>query len=82
MAKPEEFTIHIEPDGRIILEAEGLREESYRRIIAFLEETVGPVQQLEVAGDPPTTHIHPATGARSGRKGPARVETRRGDPEP
>lgn len=58
-ARPEEFTIHIEPDGRIILDGQGMRETNFRRIIELLEETVGPVQQLEVSpSDPPERLVH------------------------
>lgn len=54
MKKPDEFTVRIEPDGRILFETEGLEETSYRRIVEYLEETVGPVRTLEVEpGDPP-----------------------------
>jgi hypothetical protein len=60
VATPEEFIVRIEPDGRIVLDGAGLHEESYRRIVALLEETVGPVRQIELApGDPPTRHLHP-----------------------
>ena len=69
VAKPEEFTVRIEPDGRIILEVEGLEETSYRRILELLEETVGPVRQIEAAGgEPPTRHIHPAAGKTKRRR--------------
>jgi len=62
VAKPEEFIVHIEPDGRIVLDGAGLHEESYRRIVALLEETVGPVREIELApNDPPTRHLHPFT---------------------
>jgi hypothetical protein len=44
--QPEEFKIHIEPDGRIIIEGAGLEGASYRRILDFLAETVGPVRDI------------------------------------
>lgn len=60
MAKPEEFKIRIEPDGRIILNIDGMEESSYRRILELLEETVGPVSEVNIEpGDPPSRHIHP-----------------------
>ena len=55
MAHPEEFTITIEPDGRIILDGQGMHETSYRRILELLEATVGPVT-LEEAPAPPTVN--------------------------
>ena len=59
MAQPEEFTIHIEPDGRIVLEGEGLSETSYRKIIELLEETIGPVREIQLSPqDPPRRHYH------------------------
>ena len=62
VVKPEEFTIRIEPDGRVILQADGLQETSYRRILELLEETVGPVREIEAApGDPPALLLRPAT---------------------
>ena len=61
MAKPEEFRIQIEPDGRVVLDGRGMELTSYRRIVELLEETVGPVQELDRApDDPPQRHIHPA----------------------
>jgi hypothetical protein len=59
MSQPEEFTIHIEPDGRIILDGAGMHETSYRRILELLEETVGPVRHLDASEEPPSTHVHP-----------------------
>lgn len=60
VARPQEFSITIRPDGKIILDMNGVRETSYRRIIEFLEETVGPVSELEVTpSDPPERHICP-----------------------
>lgn len=51
MAKPEEFIVTIGPDGRIILDFRGMTEESYRRIVETLQETVGPVERIEVQAD-------------------------------
>lgn len=62
MAKPEEFTIHIEPDGRILVEGRTLQEMPYRRLAEWLEETVGPVHHIDFeAGDPPRAHVRPAS---------------------
>ena len=58
MSRPEEFTIRIEPDGRIVLDAGELQESSYRRILELLAETVGPVQPLDAEqADPPRRFI-------------------------
>lgn len=58
MAKPEEFVVQIEPDGKIVLEMNGVREESMQRIMQLLQETVGPTQELEQApGDPPQRRL-------------------------
>ena len=58
MAKPEEFTIHIEPDGRIILNEETMRTVSMKELLQLLEETVGPSHVIELAPeDPPTRHL-------------------------
>ena len=60
MATPEEFTIRIEPDGRIILDGKGMHETSYQRIVELLGEAVGPIHQLDVKpGDPPGRYLHP-----------------------
>jgi hypothetical protein len=60
VAKPKEFTIVIEPDGRIILDVGGMQETSYKRILEYLEETVGPVRLVEVSpSDPPQRHLQP-----------------------
>jgi hypothetical protein len=62
VVKPEEFTIRIEPDGRVIFQGEGLQETSYSRILELLQETVGPVREIEAApGDPPTRILRPGT---------------------
>jgi hypothetical protein len=54
MSRPEEFTIQIEPDGRVIFKSGELEESSYRRILELLEETVGPAQAVEAGqADPP-----------------------------
>jgi hypothetical protein len=58
VAKPKEFTIVIEPDGRIILDVGGMQETSYKRILEYLEETVGPVRLVDVSpSDPPQRHL-------------------------
>jgi hypothetical protein len=60
VARPQEFSIIIRPDGKIILDMNGVRETSYLRILEFLEETVGPVRELEVTpSDPPERHLRP-----------------------
>lgn len=60
MAKPQEFTITIDKDGQIILDMNGVREKSFKRILELLEETVGPVRVVEVTpGDPPQRRLHP-----------------------
>lgn len=46
MSRPEEFTIHIEPDGRIVFDSGGMTETSYKRILELLADTVGPVQPI------------------------------------
>lgn len=56
MARPEEFKITIDKDGRIHLDFRGMEESSYRRILEALQEAVGPVEaagtQFDEA-DPP-----------------------------
>jgi hypothetical protein len=75
MAQPEEFKIRIEPDGRIVLDAPGMHETSYRRIIEFLEATVGPAHQVEAAPlDPPSRHLHSAARADETEAESARQE--------
>jgi len=60
VVKPEEFRIQIEPDGRVVLDGRGMELTSYRRIAELLEETLGPVQELERApNDPPRRYIRP-----------------------
>ena len=77
MAKPEEFTIRIEPDGRIVLERGDVQETAWRRIVQLLEETVGPGREIEVAPeDPPTRHLHAETGRDAERE--RRVDLNRG----
>ena len=78
MAEPEEFTIHIEPDGRIVLDGAGMHETSFRRIIQLLEETVGPVRQLDVSTDPPGMHLNPTRSSRSKQDDKKDLEIRRG----
>lgn len=53
MAKPEEFEVIIDKDGRIRLDMRGMSAESYRRIVEVLNETVGPVQEVESEEDDP-----------------------------
>lgn len=61
MVKPRDFSITIMPDGKIVLELDGQKETDYRRILEFLQETVGPVQALELApADPPERRLRPA----------------------
>lgn len=62
MTRPQEFTVHIEPDGRIVLNLDGLEETSYRRILDLLAETVGPVQEVGLSPeDPPRRFLHSAS---------------------
>lgn len=59
MAKPRDFSITIRPDGQIVLEVDGQQETAYKRILEFLEETVGPAQALELApADPPERRLN------------------------
>lgn len=55
MAEIEEFEVTIDRDGRIRLDFRGMSESSYRRIVEVLQETVGPVERLdlEAGGDEP-----------------------------
>lgn len=58
MADAEEFKITIDRDGRIKMDFRGMNEESYRRIVQMLEETVGTVKPLEVeAGEEPPPRL-------------------------
>ena len=61
MAQPEEFKIHIEPDGRVIFESgTGMQETSWRRVIELIEETVGPVVEVKTdPSDPPRIYLAP-----------------------
>lgn len=43
MSGPEEFTLTIMPDGRILFQGAGVEETDYKRILEFLEEMIGPV---------------------------------------
>lgn len=59
MASPQEFTVTILPDGRIVLDMNGIQETSYRRILEMLQETVGPAHLVEMLpGDPPQPHLN------------------------
>jgi len=59
-AQPEEWTFHIEPDGRIVMDGVDLDNASLRRLIEHLEETVGPVREVAAQeGDPPRRFITP-----------------------
>jgi hypothetical protein len=76
MSRPEEFTIHIEADGRIILDGRGMEETSYRRILELLRETIGPARPLALdRSDPPGRHLarlrekRGRSGRRLGRQG-------------
>ena len=63
MARPEEFEITIDADGRIVLNFNGMTETSYRRIVEVLRETVGPIESLELEaeeGDPPQVNLRKA----------------------
>ena len=51
MSTPEEFEVVIGKDGRIRLDFRGMNEESYRRIVQVLEETVGPAEALEAEAE-------------------------------
>jgi hypothetical protein len=58
MSRPEEIVIHIEPDGRIVLDGREMQETSYKRILDLIRETVGPAHAVEVdGGEPPTRHL-------------------------
>ena len=69
MAKPEEFEVIIDKDGRIRLDMRGMSAESYRRIVEVLQETVGPVQEVESEeDDPPSVREYPNLKADSNRE--------------
>jgi hypothetical protein len=70
MSRPQEFTIHIEPDGRIVLDGRQMEDASYRRILELLQDTVGPARPLEVEGDPPERYLTGQTeaGRQTGRR--------------
>lgn len=51
MSRKEEFDVIITPDGKIRLDFRGMKEESYRRILEVLQETVGPVEPLEAEAE-------------------------------
>ena len=67
MAKPEEFEVLIDRDGRIRLDFRGMRESSYKRIVEVLRETVGPVEAINIEADdvdPPDVHERRPTESR------------------
>ena len=71
MARPEEYIIHIDADGRITLDGKDIHETSWRRIVDLLEETVGPVRHVQVnPEDPPRPRLH--------REEPRRLEIEEG----
>jgi hypothetical protein len=67
MAQAEEFTVVIGADGRIRIDFRGMSESSYRRIVEMLEETVGPVEPIEI---------------EAGEDEPPKVQERRPDRAP
>ena len=59
MAQREEFEVTIGPDGHLRLDFRGMNEESYRRIVEVLKETIGPVEPIGIVaeeGEPPGVH--------------------------
>lgn len=63
MNHPEEFTLTIMPDGRIVFDGAGMQETNYRRILDLLEDTVGPVAHEEGPPENPgRLYAQPAQG--------------------
>lgn len=64
------------PDGRIVLDMNGIQETSYRRILDLLSETVGPAQVVEMLpSDPPQPHLS-AAAAQAEEERQVRLEGR------
>jgi hypothetical protein len=69
VSKPDEITIHIEPDGRIVVDGREMDEVSYRRLVELLEETIGPARELNAGpGEPPPAARLTAKKDREKRK--------------
>ena len=79
MAKPEEFIIHINPDGRVVFDGREMEESSYRRIVELLEATIGPTHTIDTPpAPPPGRHFRPVRRPHSDQAGSMDLNRRKG----